>query len=301
MPALPLSIIPPSFAEILVPFAPHSSSRVWRHALVLVAGVLLTPARRTVTAALQVLGLGELRQYQCYHRALSHARWSGLAVSRALARLLVAPFAPTGPLVFGIDETLERRRGQRIAAQGTYRGSARAGRISSRPAACAGSARYCSSRSRGPAAAERSRCSRRWPRPRGTTASTAAAVWYHSGPPPVRLRWALIRDPRGAFEPQALLCTDPATPAERILAWFVQRWQLEVACEETRRHLGLETQRQWSDAAIRPDDPRAPRPVLAGHAARPRTLRDGNDPRSARRLVSQGPAHLRRRSGTRPP
>jgi hypothetical protein len=60
----------------------------------------------------------------------------------------------------------------------------------------------------------------------------------------------LIRAPQGAFEPQALLCTTPETAPEQILAWFVQRWQLEVTLEECRAHLGLETQRPWSDLAI---------------------------------------------------
>jgi hypothetical protein len=66
----------------------------------------------------------------------------------------------------------------------------------------------------------------------------------------VPLRWVLIRDPQQQFATQALLCTDPGTAPDQILAWFVQRWQLEVTFEEARRHLGLETQRQWSDLAI---------------------------------------------------
>jgi DDE superfamily endonuclease len=76
------------------------------------------------------------------------------------------------------------------------------------------------------------------------------AVWYHAGLPPVPIRWVLIRDPQGAFEPQALLCTTPDTAPQAILAWFVQRWQLEVTLEECRAHLGMETQRQWNDQAI---------------------------------------------------
>ncbi len=79
---------------------------------------------------------------------------------------------------------------------------------------------------------------------------SATAVWYHCGLPPVPIRWVLIRDPRGRFETQALLCTDPDAPSEQILAWFVRRWQLEVTFEEVRRHLGVETQRQWSAPAI---------------------------------------------------
>ena len=69
------------------------------------------------------------------------------------------------------------------------------------------------------------------------------------------LRWVLIRDPQGAFATQALLCTDRAVAPAQILAWFVLRWQLEVTFEEARRHLGVETQRQWSELAIRRTTP----------------------------------------------
>jgi len=80
--------------------------------------------------------------------------------------------------------------------------------------------------------------------------ASATAVWYHSGLPPVAIRWVLITDPDGKFEPQALLSTNlEATPTE-IVEWFVQRWQLEVTFEEARAHLGIETRRQWSDLAI---------------------------------------------------
>lgn len=75
-------------------------------------------------------------------------------------------------------------------------------------------------------------------------------VWYHTGLPPVPLRWVLVRDPLGKFTPQALLCTDLEVPPTQILAWFVLRWQLEVTFEEVRARLGVETQRQWSDRAI---------------------------------------------------
>jgi hypothetical protein len=85
---------------------------------------------------------------------------------------------------------------------------------------------------------------------RAVEVASATAVWYHPGQPTVPLRWVLIRDPQAKFTTQALPCTDlQATPGQ-ILAWFVQRWQLEVTFEEARRHLGLETQRQWSDPAI---------------------------------------------------
>jgi hypothetical protein len=80
--------------------------------------------------------------------------------------------------------------------------------------------------------------------------ATGTAVWHHPGLPLVPLRWVLARDPVGEFRPQAFLCTDlDAAPAD-ILAWFVRRWPTEVTFAEARRHLGLETQRQWSDLAI---------------------------------------------------
>ena len=79
---------------------------------------------------------------------------------------------------------------------------------------------------------------------------SGVAVWYHSGKPPVPIRWVLVRDPQGRFDPQAFLCTNPWAVPPAILTWFVQRWQVEVTFEEARAHLGVETQRQWSDRAI---------------------------------------------------
>jgi hypothetical protein len=79
---------------------------------------------------------------------------------------------------------------------------------------------------------------------------SSTAVWRHAGLPVVPIRWVLLRDPQRRFDPQALLCTDPARDALRIVRWFVQRWQVEVTFREARDHLGVETQRQWSDRAI---------------------------------------------------
>jgi hypothetical protein len=359
----------------LRPFTPLFSLRVWRHVEVLLVGALLAPAQRTVTAALRVTGRGPLPQFHRYHRVLSRDRWSGLAAGRVLLQLLVAAFAPTGPLVFGIDETIERRRGKRIAAKGIYRDAVRsshshfvkasglrwvclmllvpvpwAARTWALPVltALAPSERYDTDHGRRHKtvtdwARQLLLTVRRWwpergivavadssyaaldflaacsawrtpvtvitrlrldaalyepapprqphqngrPRIKGkrlptlATVATATticwtpvtvaqwygagartvevasetAVWYHSGLPPVALRWVLIRDPEGQFATQALLCTDSAVEPVQILAWFVQRWQLEVTFEEARRHLGIETQRQWSDLAIQRTTP----------------------------------------------
>jgi hypothetical protein len=367
--------LPPAMLALLAPFAPLFGRRVWPFAVVLVVGTLLAPGKRTVTAALRVLGLAHTRRFERYHRVLNRAWWSSLAVSRVLLSLLVAAFVPAGPLLVGIDETIERRRGKRIAAKGIYRDPVRsshahfvkasglrwiclmllvplpwAGRVWALPflTVLAPSERYDQERGRrhktlvdwarqmllvvrrwwpdraiiavadsSYAALELLAACQGWPQPvtvitrlrldaalyepapprrpqqRGrprlkgkrlaTLAAVAAdptthwtririadwygtgeraveivadtAVWYHPGQPPVPLRWVLIRDPQGAFATQALLCTDGAVAPAQILAWFVSRWQLEVTFEEARRHLGVETQRQWSELAIRRTTP----------------------------------------------
>jgi DDE superfamily endonuclease len=84
---------------------------------------------------------------------------------------------------------------------------------------------------------------------------TDRCVWYHSGLPVVPIRWVLIRDPKGQFAPQALLCTNPSVAPVEILSWFVQRWQLETTFQEVRAHLGVETQRQWNDLAVQRTTP----------------------------------------------
>ena len=79
------------------------------------------------------------------------------------------------------------------------------------------------------------------------------AVWYHTGLPALPIRWVLIKDPKNKFEPQALLCTDLSAEPTQILQWFRFRWQVEVTFEEVRSHLGVETQRQWSNLAMSAD------------------------------------------------
>jgi hypothetical protein len=85
---------------------------------------------------------------------------------------------------------------------------------------------------------------------RSVRLATGTAVWYHSGVPPVTIRWVLVCDPEGKFEDTALLSTNLELSVTQIVEWFVMRWQLEVTFEEARAHLGIETQRQWSDPAI---------------------------------------------------
>ena len=77
------------------------------------------------------------------------------------------------------------------------------------------------------------------------------AVWHTTGLPAVPLRWVLIRDPQGEFRTQALLCTDLGADPGRIIGWFVRHWQMETTFQEVRQRLGFETQRHWSEMAIR--------------------------------------------------
>jgi len=103
------------------PFRCHFTTAVWRHVLVLVCGALLAPGRRTVAAALRVMGLGEAAGFAVYHRVLSHGQWCSRALAHRLLLLLVAAFVPDGSVVVGLDDTIERRRGACIRAKGIYR------------------------------------------------------------------------------------------------------------------------------------------------------------------------------------
>src|SRR5664279_5415001 len=97
----------------------------WYKVEVLVAGAILARGQRTVRAVLRVMGLSQERKYAHYHQVLSRAAWSGLDMRVILLRALLKAFERGGPLVFGIDETIERRRGEKIAAKGIYRDAVR--------------------------------------------------------------------------------------------------------------------------------------------------------------------------------
>jgi hypothetical protein len=109
------------FTTLMTTFAPLFTKRVWRHVQILVVGAILAPGKRTITAALRVMGLAHAKAFQQYHRVLNRAVWSSLEGSRLLLRLLVHTLASTGPLIMGLDDTLERRRGAKIRAKGIYR------------------------------------------------------------------------------------------------------------------------------------------------------------------------------------
>jgi len=113
--------IPVALTQLMVNFAACFSKRVWAQVEVLVVGALLAPGKRTVTAVLRVMGLSQEGQFQQYHRVLNRARWSSLVVARVLLGMIVDTFVPAGPVVIGLDDTLERRRGEKIKAKGIYR------------------------------------------------------------------------------------------------------------------------------------------------------------------------------------
>jgi DDE superfamily endonuclease len=360
--------LPGWMITIVGEFAPAIYGQTtWYKAEVLVVGAILATGKRTVSAVLRVMGLSQERNYPKYHQVLSRAVWSGLEVAAILLRLLLKTFAVGGPLVFGIDETIERRRGEKINAKGIYRDPVRSSKshfvkasglrwislmwLTSIPfaqrvwalpflTALAASERYYQERGRTPktitdwarqlvvqlrrwlptqalvvvgdsayAALEflhacaclkrpvtvitrlrldaalydppppysgrgrpRKKGARRptpqqrlddpstvWQRltlpwydhqPRELDIATGTAFWFHYGLPGVPIRYVLIRDVVGKFDPQALLSTDLTLTPEQILAFFMRRWQMEPTFRHVREHLGVETQRQWSNKAI---------------------------------------------------
>jgi hypothetical protein len=361
--------LPGKILELFNPFAPvFYGETTWEKAKQLVVGTILSPGKRTVSAALRVIGLKDTENYAKYHHVLNRAAWSSLDAAKILLGLVKKSFVlPNESLVFGIDETIERRWGQKISARGIYRDPVRsskshfvktsglrwislmllakvswAKRIWALPVltALAPSERYYQARKRqSKSLTERAKQMiwqiRRWlpkhslvfvgdssyaaldflsacqqlsnpvtfitrlrmdaalyepapayagkgrPRKKGKRLPTPqqylnaretiwekqelswyggqiremevasqTAVWFHFGKPPVPLTWVLVRDPLAEYEPSCLLATDTSLQASQIAEIFVSRWQMEVTLEESRRHLGVETQRQWSDKAI---------------------------------------------------
>src|SRR4051812_15296543 len=113
--------LPACFASLILTFAPvFLQERTWRRAELLLIGAILAPGKRTVTSLLRIAGLGRERRFTNYHRVLNRAAWDARAAARLLLGLLVAAFAPAGPVGLGIDDTSERRRGQRRPPRGGH-------------------------------------------------------------------------------------------------------------------------------------------------------------------------------------
>jgi DDE superfamily endonuclease len=361
--------LPIAFPSVIGVFAPVFSRPVWPHVNVLMTGAVLAPGQRTVTAILRMMGRSAAPDFQTDHRVLHRAVWSPLTASRRLLRLWVAVVIPRGVVVLGLDDPIERRRGEQSTAKGISRDPVRsshapvvkvsglrwlaclvltplswADRVWALPflTVLCPSERFYAQRGRGhqpltarawqmirlvvrwlpgrevalvadssfaalellakvatvprasgitrlrldaalsdPPPPRRPRTTGR-PRltgkrrppleaaladertpwtplsveqwhgegPRAVEVATETAVGYHTGKPPVAIRWILIRDPHERFNPQALLSTNLDDTPAQILPWFVRRWTMAVTCEEARAHLGMATQRQWHERAI---------------------------------------------------
>jgi DDE superfamily endonuclease len=121
-------MLPCGFAPLLLAFASLFRARVWERAHLLLLGAILAPGQRTICSVLRVVGLNADTHFQNYHRVLNRARWSSRAASRILLGLLVQAFAPSGPILVGLDDTIERRWGRKIQARGIYRDPVRSSR-----------------------------------------------------------------------------------------------------------------------------------------------------------------------------
>ena len=331
-------------------------------------GALLAPGKRTVSACLRMTGRIDARNFASFHQILNRVRWSPRCAARRLLGVVIERLVPAGPVVIGMDDTIERRWGRRITARGIYRDPVRS---SHGHFVKASGLRWLSFMILAPvpwaklvkalpvltllAPSERSNLQRgrrhklltdwarqgalqlcRWlpgrqvifvgdssfavhelahaitPRaalisrlrldaslyasPEKRTQRTmggpaqkgpplpklkslldksdivwsrivvsawygqargkelditsSTALWYRPGTPVLPIRWVLVRDPEGRRAPQAFFSTDVSIEPAEIIALFVRRWQIEVTFAETRAHLGVETQRQWSDKAI---------------------------------------------------
>jgi hypothetical protein len=124
-PATSQPTAPTILVSWLAVFRPCFTAPVWNHVLVLVVGAVLAPGKRTVTQALRVMGLADKPGFGRYHEVLNRARWDARDVARRLLLHLLAVLSPSGEVVIGIDDTIERRWGGKIKARGIYRDAAR--------------------------------------------------------------------------------------------------------------------------------------------------------------------------------
>src|SRR6185437_13354057 len=92
------------------------------------AWALLVPGQRTVCSILRIIGLRRERHFVTYHRVLNRAVWDSRLAARVLLKLLVETFVPTGPVLLGVDDSIERRWGKKISAKGIYRDPVRSSR-----------------------------------------------------------------------------------------------------------------------------------------------------------------------------
>lgn len=361
MPSLSRHILP-----FLLPFSVLFSQPVWENALTLLMGAILCRGKRTVCAALRVMGLSNDVCFAKYHHVLNRVSWPPLKGAQILFKMIISVLSP-GPFTLFIDETLERRKGPKIKAKGYYRDAVRSSKsitvktsglkwlVLSISLKLPFSARHFAlpfmttlepSKKADLKACRRHKTTLDWTRQmlmqvirwigstpfilvgdggfasgdlawfclkhriclitrlkmnsrlydfpveesakrRGRKKTKGAklfsfremlqipdlnwqeavipcyggrgkrlrytwhtSLWGVDGFHPVPIKWVLVRDPEGELDPIPLMSTDVTLSAERIIELYIQRWNLEVTFEEVREHLGVETQRQWSDKAI---------------------------------------------------
>lgn len=85
--------------------------------------------------------------------------------------------------------------------------------------------------------------------------ATGTAHWYRLGQKVLPIRWVIVRDPKASLRTRAYFSTCPKDTARQIVAQFIKRWSIEATFEESRAHMGIQTQRQWSDLAIERSTP----------------------------------------------
>jgi hypothetical protein len=114
--------LPNTFLSVIAIVAPVFSRPVWQHATVLLTGAILAPGKRTVASVRRIMGKADEPHVQTSHRVRNRATWSPLTASRFLLRFLLAIFIPWwDTLVFGLDDTIERRGGRQIKTRGISR------------------------------------------------------------------------------------------------------------------------------------------------------------------------------------
>lgn len=355
---------------ILAAFSSEFTRPTWKNIQTLFIGAILCRGARRITSILRVMDLQNERNFTKYHRVLSRAQWSGLALSKILLGMLIKILPQSWPILIAVDETLERRRGKKIKAKGIYRDAVRSSQ--SKVITCFGLKWECMtlilplpwckrpwalpfltvlspSRKANDTAGRRHKTSIDWTRqmallvsrclkrpwvllgdgayacmdlartcikqgatlisrlrldaqlfefpeavPEGKRGrkpvkgkrinlkdlvddSTQAwqsltvnwyggeqrtieclsfiCLWYHAGQPPLTLRIVLVKTPNGKNVAETFFSTNVKNSPLQIINWFVLRWNIEVTFEEVRAHLGVETQRQWSDKAIQRSTP----------------------------------------------
>lgn len=348
---------------VLTAFSSEFSRPTWKNIQILLYGAILCRGPRRVSSVLRVMGLASIRNFSKYHRVLSRAEWSCLALARILLGLLVNMLPASWPVVIAVDETLERRKGRKIKAKGLYRDAVRSSQSNvvtsfglkwecmtlivplpwcNRPWALPFFSVLAPSKKSNEKALRRHKTSLDWTRQMvkavsrwlkrpwillgdGAYACMDLAItciqhnvtlisrlrldaqlfdfpyekkklgrkpvkgkrirlkdllldptqiwqtstvnwygseqkelqylsficlWYHAGIPPITLRIVLVKTPDGKNPAETFFSTDINLEPAQLINYFVLRWNIEVTFEETRAHLGIETQRQWSDKAI---------------------------------------------------